>query len=84
MQHPDLVLQHPDKTLATYVKHLKHLKHAFETCMLCNIQIYFCNIMMKHLKHTFETTETHENICLQHMYIVTATYATSQIDFCNI
>jgi hypothetical protein len=22
------------------------------TCMLCNIQIYFCNIQMKHLEHT--------------------------------
>jgi hypothetical protein len=52
--------------------------------MLCNIQIYFCNIMIKHLKHTFETTETLENICLKHTYIVIVTYATSQIDFCNI
>jgi uncharacterized pyridoxamine 5'-phosphate oxidase family protein len=29
----------------------------FATCMLCNIQIYFCNIQMKHLKHMFETPE---------------------------
>jgi hypothetical protein len=40
--------------------------------------------MMKHLKYTFETTETLENICLQHTYIIIATYATSQIIFCNI
>jgi hypothetical protein len=39
---------------------------------------------MKHLKHTFKTTETLKNICLQHAYIVVATYVTSQIDFCNI
>jgi hypothetical protein len=61
------------------MKYQKHLKHAFEACMLCNIQIYFCNIMMKCLKHTFEITKTLENICLQRAYIVIATYATSLI-----
>jgi hypothetical protein len=59
------------------MKHLKHLENAFKTCILCNIQIYLCNIMMKHLKHTFDTIETLENICLQLAYIVIAIYATS-------
>ena len=36
------------------------------------------------LKHTSETLEKLKNICLQHAYIVIATYATSQIYFCNI
>jgi hypothetical protein len=36
---------------------------------------------MKYLQHTCETRET---LRLQHVYIVIATYATSQIYFCNI
>jgi hypothetical protein len=62
------------------MKHLKHLKHTLATCMLCNIQIYFCNIQMKrlkhlrHLKHMLATW----NICLQHAYIAIETYATTR------
>ena len=59
-------MQHPDKTLATYVySHcniLKHLENTLATYMychynICNIQIYFCNICMKHLKQTDEITK---------------------------
>jgi hypothetical protein len=33
---------------------------------MCNILIYVCNIQMKHLQHIYKTSETLENIRLQH------------------
>jgi hypothetical protein len=68
MQHPDVLLQHPDKILATYVwnkwniwnKHLKHTCIAIITCATSwstfATSIYnTCNIPLKHLKHIFAT-----------------------------
>ena len=67
MQHSYLLLQHPDKTLATFVEQMKHLEHTLDTYMysnynMCNVPIYFCNIdiqhlqhPLKHLKHTIAT-----------------------------
>ena len=37
------------------------------TCNICNIPIYFCNIHMKHLQHAYETPETLETYaCKMH------------------
>jgi hypothetical protein len=66
MQHPDLVLKHPNESIATYVWnrwniwniHLKHMCIAHYN--MRNILIYFCNILMKHLQHTSKTSETLE------------------------
>jgi hypothetical protein len=63
MQHLDLLLQYPDKTLATFVWQMKHLEHTIETYVyshynMCNILIYFCNIDIQHLQHTSKTSET--------------------------
>jgi hypothetical protein len=51
--------------------------------MLCNIQIYLCNIQMKHLKHMCETPETLETyacnmriLSLQHMQHLRSIFAT--------
>ena len=30
----------------------------YNHCNLCNIPIYFCNIVIKHLQHTSETSKT--------------------------
>jgi hypothetical protein len=39
---PDLLLKHPDATLATYVlRQMKHMKHASETLATLQHQIYF-------------------------------------------
>jgi hypothetical protein len=46
---PDLLLQHPDETLATYVQNTR------KTRVLPLQNIY--NIQMKQLKHTFEANE---------------------------
>ena len=60
MQHPDKhtcnlrlkqQMKHFEQTLTTYV---------YSHCNMCNILIYFCNILMKHLQHPFETSETLE------------------------
>jgi len=65
--------------------HIKQLQHKSETSETLETCVYshsnICNIQKKHLKHVFETPE---NVRLQHAYIVIATYATSQIYFCNI
>jgi hypothetical protein len=71
LQHPDLLLQHPDEnTCNIRLIQTKHLEHTLETymhshCNMCNILIYFCNTDMKHfnitlkhlkhLKHIFAT-----------------------------
>jgi hypothetical protein len=86
---PDLLLQHLDETLATYVrKQLKHLEHTSETPVkhlkkhlkaivnACNIQIYFYNIQIKHLQHTYEILKT--NTCNMHVM------QHIQIYFCNV
>jgi hypothetical protein len=65
MQHPDLLLQHPDKTLTTYVYnrwniwniHLKHTYIAITTCAtsrstFATLIYYTCTTPLKHLKHT--------------------------------
>ena len=54
------------------MKQIKHLEHILETfvyshCNLCNIPMYVCSIDIKHLQHTFKTSETLENIRLQHV-----------------
>jgi hypothetical protein len=51
MQQSDLILQHPYKTLATYV---------YSYYNICNIPIYFCNIDIQHLQRISETSETLE------------------------
>jgi hypothetical protein len=39
---PNLLLKHPDATLATYVlRQMKHMKHASETLVALQHQIYF-------------------------------------------
>ena len=71
MQHPNLLLQHPDKTLATYIWnrwniwniHLKHTCIANTTCATsrCTFatSIYnTCNIALKHLKQLKHTLTT--------------------------
>jgi hypothetical protein len=69
MQHQDLLLQHPDKTFATFVRIDETLKHTFKTYVyshynMCNISIYFCNIDIQHSQHTSKTSETLEtNYC---------------------
>jgi hypothetical protein len=36
VQHPDLLLKHPDATLATYKRRqIKHLRNAYETLAIC-------------------------------------------------
>jgi hypothetical protein len=68
MQHPDLLLQHPDKTLATYVWNrwniwnilLKHTCIVTTTCATSRstfaTSIYYtCTIPLKHLKHILST-----------------------------
>jgi hypothetical protein len=61
MQYLDLLLQHPNKTLATYIWNIwnTQLKHTCIAINICNIPIYFatsiyniCNIPLKHLKYT--------------------------------
>ena len=44
---------------------MKLLGHTLETCVyshcnMCNIPIYFCNILMKHMQHLDKTSETLE------------------------
>jgi hypothetical protein len=39
------------------------------------------DILLQHHDETLKTTETLENICLQHAYSVIATYATSRSTF---
>jgi hypothetical protein len=66
MQHPDLLLQHPDKTLCNiHLERMKHLEYTLKIYVyrhynMCNILIYFCNIDIQHLQHTSETSETLE------------------------
>jgi hypothetical protein len=44
VQYPDLLLKHPDATLATYKRRqIKHLRHASET-----LAIYMYKKQMKH------------------------------------
>jgi hypothetical protein len=44
VQHPDLLLKHPDATLTTYKRRqIKHLRHASET-----LAIYVYKKQMKH------------------------------------
>ena len=50
-------MKHWEQTFATYV---------YKYYNICNIPIYFCNIYMKHLQHFSETSETLENIRLEH------------------
>jgi hypothetical protein len=63
MQNLNLLLQHPDKTLATFGwNRCNILEHILETYVyshynVCNISIYFYNIDMRHLQHTSETSE---------------------------
>ena len=77
MQHPDLLLQHPDEnTCNIRLIQMKHLEHTLETyvykyCNMCNIpiyfyniSIYFCNTDTKHLQHTSEIPETY--VCNMH------------------
>jgi hypothetical protein len=57
VQHPNLLLKHPDATLATYKRRqMKHLRHASETLITYlykkidkNIGIDACNICVQPL-----------------------------------
>jgi hypothetical protein len=69
MQHLYLLLQHPDKTLATFVwnRNIWNICETYEYSHynMWNISIYFCNIDIQYLQHTSEISET-LNILLQH------------------
>jgi hypothetical protein len=61
-------IQHPDQNTCKYTSEteMKHFEQSlatfsWNTCNICNIPIYFCNIHMKHLQHTSETSKTHES-----------------------
>jgi hypothetical protein len=61
-----MYMQHPDKTLATYVEQMKHLEHTFKTYVyryynIYNIPIYFCNIDIQQMQHISKISETLEN-----------------------
>jgi hypothetical protein len=53
MQHPALLLQHPNETFKTKYEMPETLEN------ICNIYIYFCNIRKKHLKQKSKTPKTH-------------------------
>ena len=46
-------MKHLEDTLETYVQCIAYYN-------MCNIRIYFCNILMKHLQYTSKTSETFE------------------------
>jgi hypothetical protein len=57
-------MQHPNKHTynVSLKKQIKHLEQTFLTYVyshynICNIPIYFCNILIKHLYHISETFE---------------------------
>ena len=59
VQHPDLLLKHPDTTLATYKRRqMKYLRHVFETLATYvykktdeRLGIDACNICVQPLQH---------------------------------
>jgi hypothetical protein len=54
MWHPNIFLQHPDKTLKNIrLKQQKHLKHMLATCLYCHCNI--CNILEILLQHLHKT-----------------------------
>jgi hypothetical protein len=54
---PDLLLQHPDETLATYIrKQLKHLQH---TCETVAKHLKTLESRYKHMQHPDKTLATY-------------------------
>jgi adenylosuccinate lyase len=53
-----ILLQHPDKTFATYLKHLKHRFATYEFVIArCTTSQSTFAIDIKHLQHTSKTPE---------------------------
>jgi hypothetical protein len=72
MQHPDLLLQHADKTSATFFWNIwnmwnMHLKHTYISITTCTTSDILCNIDIQHLQHTSKTSDLLCNIDIQHL-----------------